>query len=178
MQEAIFTLKGGKEVPERLDGTEIRFNIPDSLADIATLLGCDVTVTVSGPDAEKYEKVTVDVFTDSFILNHRQKIAKRFAARDGSTAESITEGMLKHTPGVRTTRDGITTARQSSIAKAKDSVTANILADLRAKGMHDMADAYEAQLAEINAEAEARKAEAKAKKEAEAANGATETATA
>lgn len=148
MQEATFTLKAGKEVPTRLDGQVIRYTLPSTIADLVGVTGKQATITISGPDAAEAEQIIVGIFNEGFDLNHRQKIAKRFAARENSTVDSITEGMLKHVPGIRAPRgEG---AKTSSV-RAEEKAVANDMLEALRQTNPEMARQYEERLAAIAA---------------------------
>ena len=146
MREGIFKLQAGSEVPQRFNGQEIRYPVPEKVSELTGLLGASgVSVSMTGDPAEveKFEKTLVSVFNEGFVLNHRQKIAKRLSQAEGATVESITKGMLAHVPGARTARDG-TPREPSKLRKERETVDEMLAAlppEQRAK--------YEARLAEL-----------------------------
>ena len=116
MKESIFKLKAGKEVPARHDGLEIRYMEPESVQEFVreVLKLPNVTVTFSGEGADKAAEVTKDVLLEGFHLNHRQKPAKRAAAKEGSTLASITKEATDHVPAVRSARAASGTGQVSA----------------------------------------------------------------
>ena len=136
MREVTFKPEKGKEIPDRLDGTEIRYTLPTTIDEIMAPCGGNAEVVVS-------------VFNEGYNLNHRQKIAKRFAARENSTADTILAGVLAHVPGVRPIGDG--TPRVSSARKQVE----DMLAELQAVNP-ELAAKYAERLAAIAPKAKAK----------------------
>lgn len=92
MQERIFTLKKGTEVPAQFDGVTIPFTVPTSDAEIASLI----------PD----EKTRVAVFNQAHALNV-QKHVKAEAGKEGATVEKLRDAARSHKYGaVRTKGPG------------------------------------------------------------------------
>lgn len=84
MQERIFTLKKGTEVPAQFDGVTIPFTVPTSDAEIAALI----------PD----EKTRVAVFNQAHALNV-QKHVKAEAGKEGATVEKLRAAAKEHKYG-------------------------------------------------------------------------------
>ena len=145
MREVAFKLEKGKEVPERLDGTEIRYTLPSSQAECLEVCGGD-------------EAILVSVFNEGFNLNHRQKIAKRFAAKEGSTIETITAGMNAHKPAIRADRDP---SQKRAVTSARKAVENDMLAELE-RTDPQLAAKYRERLAAIAPKPKAKAAEGEA----------------
>lgn len=146
MKEIRWELSEGKEVPSRLNGQEVVYSLPEAASELLASIGQEGTVSFSGSD--EAQKILVSVFNEGLELNHRQKIAKRFAAKEGSTITSIQEGMSKHKPGIRAAGTG--EKRVPSKLKAERSAVDEMLAELRARDPQ-AAEKYEARLATLRA---------------------------
>lgn len=149
MREVSWKLAAGKEVPNRLDGSEIRYTLPESPAEFGAAVGKpNVSVTVTGDDTGEVSKILTSVFNEGLELNHRQKPAKRAASRENSTVESIQKYLGEHTPGARSVGTG--KPRESSKIRQERSTMDELIAEMR-KTDPAKADAYEARLAALRA---------------------------
>lgn len=102
MQERIFVLKKGTEVPAQFDGATIPFSVPTTDAEIAALI----------PD----EKSRVAVFNQAHALNV-QKHVKAEAGKEGATIELLRKAAAEHKYGqVRTKGPGTGTPKTSAKA--------------------------------------------------------------
>lgn len=149
MREVAWKLAAGKEVPTRLDGAEIRYQLPESPAEFGLAVGKpNVSVTVTGDDTGEVSKILTSVFNEGLELNHRQKPAKRAASRENSSVESIQKYLGEHTPGARSVGTG--KPRESSKIRQERSTMDELIAEMR-KTDPAKADAYEARLAALRA---------------------------
>ncbi len=129
MREVSWKLAAGKEVPNRLDGSEIRYTLPESPAEFGAAVGKpNVTITVQGDDTGEVAKILTSVFNEGLELNHRQKPAKRAASRENSTVESIQKYLGEHTPGARSVGTG--KPRESSKIRQERATMDELLAEM------------------------------------------------
>ena len=172
MQERIYTLKKGTEVPAQFDGVTIPFQVPSTLAEVIGASGgsAEDVATVSrieGNLTEGARKNAVAVFNQAHALNV-QKNAKEDAQEEGATVEKIREG-------ARTFKYGQVRVRGASTGSAKPSaakVTAALGDDFLAMLTPEQRKLYDEKMAALNVKAPAKTDEAKAP-EAPAAQPAT-----
>lgn len=85
MQERIFTLKAGTEVPKQFDGVTIPFQVPATLAEVQKV--CD-----------NNEATLVAIFNQAHALNV-QKAVKAEAQEEGQTIEGLRKIAAEHKYG-------------------------------------------------------------------------------
>lgn len=116
MQDRIYTLKKGTEVPAQFDGVTIPFSIPSTLAEVQTVCNGD-------------EKTLVAIFNQAHALNV-QKDAKSVAMEEGATVESIRKAAAEFKYGTVRVRGASTGAAKPSAAKVEAALGADFLAML------------------------------------------------
>lgn len=110
MQDRIYTLKKGTEVPAQFDGVTVPFQIPSTLADVQMVCNGD-------------EKTLVAIFNQAHALNV-QKDAKQTAMEEGATVDSIRAGAASFKYGQVRVRGASTGGAKPSAAKVQ-----NVLGD-------------------------------------------------
>lgn len=129
MREVTWELAAGKEVPQRLDGTKITYQLPENAGDIPAALGLEgASVSFSGTPEQ--EKILVSVLNEGLELNHRQKPAKRAASRENSDVASIQKSITEHKIGVRAAGDG--KPRESSKIRQERATMDELLKEMEA----------------------------------------------
>lgn len=152
MREVSWKLAAGKEVPNRLDGAEIRYALPESPAEFGAAVGKPgVSISVSGDDTGEVSKILTSVFNEGLELNHRQKPAKRAASRENSTVESIQKYLGEHLPGARSVGSG--KPRESSKIRQERATMDELIAEMK-KTDPEKAAAYESRMAALRAKSE------------------------
>lgn len=152
MREVSWKLAAGKEVPNRLDGSEIRYSLPESPAEFGAAVGkSGVTILVQGDETGEVAKILTSVFNEGLELNHRQKPAKRAASRENSTVESIQKYLGEHLPGARSVGTG--KPRESSKIRQERATMDELIAEMK-KTDPEKAAAYEARMAALRAKSE------------------------
>lgn len=116
MQERIYTLKKGTEVPAQFDGVTVPFSIPSTLADIQTVCNND-------------EKTIVAIFNQAHALNI-QKDAKQVAMEDGATVETIRKAAAEFKYGTVRVRGAVSGSAKPSAAKVSAALGEDFLATL------------------------------------------------
>lgn len=149
MREVSWKLAAGKEVPNRLDGAEIRYSLPESPAEFGAAVGkSGVSVVVTGDETGEVSKILTSVFNEGLELNHRQKPAKRAASRENSSVESIQKYLGEHLPGARSVGTG--KPRESSKIRQERSTMDELIAEMKLTNPEKAAQ-YEARLAALRA---------------------------
>jgi hypothetical protein len=92
MQERIFTLKAGTEVPKQFDGVTVPFLVPATLDEIRSVCNND-------------EKIVVAIFNQAHALNV-QKAVKAEAQEEGQTVEGLRKIAAEHKYGQVRVRTG------------------------------------------------------------------------
>lgn len=116
MQDRIYTLKKGTEVPAQFDGVTIPFSIPSTLAEVQTVCNQD-------------EKTLVAIFNQAHALNV-QKDAKSVAMEEGATVESIRKAAAEFKYGTVRVRGASTGSAKPSAAKVEAALGEDFLATL------------------------------------------------
>lgn len=116
MQERIYTLKKGTEVPAQFDGVTIPFQVPSTLAEVQQVCNGD-------------EKTLVAIFNQAHALNV-QKDAKQVASEEGATVETIRAAAAGFKYGQVRVRGASTGSAKPSAAKVEQALGADFLAML------------------------------------------------
>lgn len=133
MQERIYTLKKGTEVPAQFDGVTIPFSIPSTLEEVKAVCNGD-------------EKTLVAIFNQAHALNV-QKDVKASAMEEGATVESLRKDAVDFKYGTVRVRGAATGAAKPSAAK----VTAALGDDFLAMLTPEQRALYDQKMAALNA---------------------------
>lgn len=150
MQERIYTLKKGTEVPAQFDGVTVPFSIPSTLAEVQAVCNGD-------------EKTVVAIFNQAHALNV-QKDAKQEAMEEGATVDSIRKGAVEFKYGTVRVRGASTGAAKPRAAQ----VTAALGDDFLAMLTPEQRALYDQKIAALSIKPAATPAEAPAAPAAEA----------
>lgn len=148
MQERIYTLKKGTEVPAQFDGVTIPFSIPSTLAEVQAVCNGD-------------EKTLVAIFNQAHALNV-QKDAKAEAMEEGATVESIRKGAVEFKYGTVRVRGASTGTAKPRAAQVNAALGDDFLAMLTP----EQRALYDQKIAALNVKAAAPAAETPATTEA------------
>jgi hypothetical protein len=150
MQERIYTLKKGTEVPAQFDGVTVPFQVPSTLAEVIGAAGGsteDVSAVsaIEGKLSEVARKNAVAVFNQAHALNV-QKNAKEDAQEEGATVEKIRAGAASFKYGQVRVRGASTGSAKPSAAK----VTAALGDDFLSTLTPEQRKLYDEKMAALN----------------------------
>lgn len=137
MQERIFTLKKGTEVPDRFDGVTVPFQVPASLDEARKVCEGD-------------ESRLVAIFNQAYALN-LQKSVKDECNEDGATVDSIRAHAAAYKPGQVKSRKADPNKPRSFSAKKSD-VEKEMFAEFL-RNNPEAAKAYQEKVASLKATA-------------------------
>lgn len=134
MQERIYILKKGTEVPAQFDGVTVPFQIPSTFSEIIVASGGTpedrrLLESIEGQLSETARKNATAVFNQAHALNV-QKNAKEDAQEENATVETIRNGATGFKYGQVRVRGAATGASKPSAAKVTQALGEDFLAML------------------------------------------------